>query len=46
VCSSDLGVTCFDDLETAVAQAVSDAGNPSVAIVPEGPYVVPLYQAA
>lgn len=40
------GVTCFDDLETAVAQAVSDAGNPSVAIVPEGPYVVPLYQAA
>ncbi len=36
------GVESIDSLDTALAAALARAGDPSVAIVPEGPYVVPV----
>lgn len=38
------GVTMIDSVEQAIAQSVADAGDPRVAFVPEGPYVVPVYR--
>jgi len=38
------GVTMIDSVEQAIAQSIADAGDPRVAFVPEGPYVVPFYQ--
>ena len=32
-------------VEAAVAESVKGHGDPDIAVVPEGPYVVPLYSA-
>jgi hypothetical protein len=40
------GVKAVRDLSAAVAEAVARHGDPEVAVIPEGPYVVPLARAA
>ena len=35
----------IDDIQAAIARSIETSGDPSVAIIPEGPYVVPRYQA-
>lgn len=40
------GVEIVPSLEEAVAQSVARAGDPAVAVIPEGPYVVPYHEAA
>ena len=35
------GVDCYDDLETALADSLAAAGERAIAVIPEGPYVVP-----
>jgi hypothetical protein len=35
------GVEMVDSLEGAIAAAVASSGDPDVAVIPEGPYVVP-----
>jgi lactate racemase len=40
------GVTMVDSVANAVARCVESAGEPLVAIIPEGPYVVPVYRPA
>jgi len=37
------GVGVIDDLTAAIARSMSRSGDPDVAIIPEGPYVVPRY---
>ncbi len=37
------GVAMIDSVEDAIARSVAEAGDPRVAFVPEGPYVVPHY---
>jgi lactate racemase len=39
------GVEMIADLDEAIARSVARAGDPSVAVIPEGPYVVPFYDA-
>lgn len=38
------GVTCHGDWDEAVAALVAEAGAPDVAVIPEGPYVIPVYE--
>ncbi len=38
------GVDTVDSLAAAVADAVARSGDPAVAVIPEGPYVVPFYR--
>ncbi len=38
------GVEMIDSVETALAQALARAGDPDIAVIPEGPYVVPVAQ--
>ena len=40
------GVEIVDSLEGAIADAVARAGDPDVAVIPEGPYVVPFARGA
>ena len=40
------GATVTDDLEAAVAESLTRHGDPELAIIPEGPYVVPFGPAA
>jgi len=40
------GVEIVDSVDEAVSQSVTRSGDPEVAIIPEGPYVVPFYAAA
>jgi hypothetical protein len=35
------GVDMVDSVDAAIAEAVTRTGDPAVAIIPEGPYVVP-----
>lgn len=39
------GVRMVDSVEAAVSASIAASGDPNVAIIPEGPYVVPVYQA-
>ena len=39
------GVQPIADLDEAVARSIALAGDPHVAVIPEGPYVVPYYDA-
>ena len=39
---ADTAVTCVDDLDAAVAAAMARAGSPEVAVIPEGPYLIPV----
>ena len=38
------GVEPVDSVDEAIRQSVARSGDPEVAIIPEGPYVVPLCQ--
>ncbi len=38
------GVEVVDSLEDAVRESVRRSGDPRVAVIPEGPYVVPVYR--
>jgi nickel-dependent lactate racemase len=38
------GVEMIDSLENAIAASVARGGDPDVAVIPEGPYVVPFYE--
>ncbi|MDP6691981.1 MAG: nickel-dependent lactate racemase, partial [Alphaproteobacteria bacterium] len=37
------GVRRIDDISQAVADSIASSGDPDVAIIPEGPYVVPIF---
>ena len=39
------GVEMVADLDETIARSISRAGDPCVAVIPEGPYVVPFYEA-
>jgi nickel-dependent lactate racemase len=39
------GVELVDDIARAIERSVAGSGDPDVAIIPEGPYVVPRYAA-
>jgi lactate racemase len=39
------GVSTVDDIGAAIARSIVASGDPTVAIIPEGPYVVPRYEA-
>jgi len=39
------GVRVIDSVEQAVLQSTRDLGDPQVAVIPEGPYLVPVYRA-
>ncbi len=36
------GVDIVEDLDAAIADAIAASGDPAVAVIPEGPYVVPV----
>jgi nickel-dependent lactate racemase len=38
------GVAVVDSVEETIERCVAASGDPNVAVVPEGPYVVPLYR--
>jgi nickel-dependent lactate racemase len=40
------GVEMIDDLDAAVARCVAASGDDAVAVIPEGPYVVPVFRPA
>ncbi len=40
------GVNVVDSLEDTLQRCVASAGDNHVAVVPEGPYVVPVYRPA
>ena len=40
------GVGLTTDIDGAIADAIARSGDPAVAVIPEGPYVIPYYQAA
>jgi len=39
------GVTMIDDIKAAIDRSIAASGDPTVAIIPEGPYVVPRFAA-
>jgi hypothetical protein len=40
------GVNLIDSVRAAVERSVRESGDDAVAVIPEGPYVVPVYQPA
>ena len=40
------GVTLIDSVEEALHRCVKASGDTAIAVIPEGPYVVPMYQPA
>ncbi len=40
------GVEMIDRLQETIDRCVQDSGDPHIAIVPEGPYVIPVYRSA
>ena len=40
------GVRCRDDLGAALAEVLAENGSAEIAVIPEGPYVVPFHVAA
>ena len=40
------GVNLVDSVEGAIARSVESSGDPAVAVIPEGPYVVPRFAAS
>ena len=40
------GVDVVDSIEAAIARSVESTGDPAVAVIPEGPYVVPRLAAS
>ncbi len=39
-------VTCHDDWSAAIAAVLAETGSRDVAVIPEGPYVIPSYRVA
>jgi nickel-dependent lactate racemase len=39
------GVTMIDDIGAAIQRSISRSGDSAVAIIPEGPYVIPHFEA-
>ena len=39
------GVNVVDSIEDAVARSIETSGDPTIAVIPEGPYVVPRFVA-
>jgi len=39
------GVEIIDSVEDAIRQSIDEHGDPAVAVIPEGPYVIPLFAA-
>ena len=39
------GVEMIDDVNTAITQSLSQQGSAEIAVIPEGPYVVPFAAA-
>jgi nickel-dependent lactate racemase len=39
------GVEMIADIDEAIARSISRSGDPCVAVIPDGPYVVPFYDA-
>lgn len=39
---AETGIECVDSLAAAIADAIERHGDPEIAIIPEGPYVVPV----
>jgi nickel-dependent lactate racemase len=37
------GVTRIDDISAAIANSIAKTGDPVIGVIPEGPYVVPIY---
>lgn len=40
----DTGVEIIDSIQDAIAASIARSGDPEVAVIPEGPYVIPLYR--
>jgi hypothetical protein len=40
------GVNLIASVDDAIAASVARTGDPAVAVIPDGPYVIPYYQAA
>jgi lactate racemase len=40
------GLKCVDSVRSAVLDSVAASGDPAVAIIPEGPYVVPFFESS
>jgi nickel-dependent lactate racemase len=40
------GVSVVDSVDDVIRQCVAESGDSGIAVIPEGPYVVPVYQAA
>ena len=40
------GVNVVDSIEDAIARSVESSGDPAIAVIPEGPYVVPRFAAS
>jgi hypothetical protein len=40
------GVEMIESLERAIEQSVASSGDKTVAVIPEGPYVIPVYRGA
>jgi hypothetical protein len=40
------GVNMVDSVDAALRRCVEESGDDAVAVIPEGPYVVPVYQSA
>ncbi len=40
------GVAMIDDVGEAISRSIARSGDPAVAVIPEGPYVVPLFSPA
>ena len=38
------GVEMITSIEQTIADSIGQSGNPKVAVIPEGPYVIPLYR--
>ena len=46
ISADDRALTCvdmIDSIEQAIQESVSQSGDSAVAIIPEGPYVIPVY---
>jgi len=40
------GVECIDSVENALAHRISTSGSRPIAVIPEGPYVIPFCRGA
>ena len=40
------GVHLTTNIDTAIAESIARSGDPAIAVIPEGPYVIPFHRAA